>query len=168
MEEIVFYCLKCNNTASIETASKGCCFCSCKMFKAARSGIPLMNNPMRDPYRKRNNEEDGYKKNSPGGENEMGDSGLGQRFRSDSPGYNEFSQNSYIPIDGDYNTSDSVMGPETELESPAMKDDLSPFNPMNHSEPLHIGPFNMHKSINPKRNIDDVFNRIQKRRKDNK
>jgi hypothetical protein len=133
-----------------------------------------MQYPAKDPYM-RDVEEDGPNMTTPGSSDDpVSSSGLGQNSRADIGGHDEISvirndemkTPGHLPQEHDGLRDDLEPHADDPLQSPAMTADDSPFNPMNNTEPKHIGPHNMHRSPYNARKQESVFERIRRKRKE--
>lgn len=177
--DLLFICQVCGTRCDHKTAQSGCSKgCARGLFRVARTtGFTLTENPQKDPYRKRDTQEDGYQFTTPGGDGTISGNAFGQdRERSALEGAatafpdEDVSVNNNLPSDQD--AFDASATPEPDggqypvPQSPALTDGESPLNPINYREPKHIGPHNMpHGAYNGAKE-ESVFDRVRRVRKD--
>ena len=160
--DLAFICEGCGAKHTHDSAKQGCC--AGKMFRVAKIVF-------HDPYRTTSDPDDGYKINNPGTQGEIGESGLGStRFRNEAPGYDEQSQQNYLPQDGspydDFGTGENSSS-DAFMSEPSMvgsEGAAAGLDPAHKQVPTAIGPHNMQSRL--MWNKGDLFDRIRKQRKE--
>ena len=174
--DLLFICNQCGRCGRYAQVATACPSCSNTTFRVARTGRnPTFEDQLHDPYN-RDVEEDGPNMTQIGGNNDpISSSGFGQNSRGDQNGNDEISVIRHddiqapannLPGDHDGLKDDVDVREGDPLQSPAFSADNSPFNTINNKrEPLHIGPFNMHKSpaslLAP-----SVYERVRRKRRE--
>lgn len=159
---LAFTCTNCG-AGTDERGAKLGCGCGSGLFKVSRIIF-------RNPYRTTHDPEDGYKVNNPLAPGEMGESGLGTiKFRDEQPGYDDYTQNNYLPRDGSEYDDSGIPGNSDKLMD-GPDGDYNPLEPMNthKDEPYHLGPHNM-TDVTQNRFLEqqgEIFERIRRKRKE--
>ena len=181
MIQAKFICKKCQHKTNIKIASNGCPSCGNNLFRVAwNRGIPTMENPLKDPYRRKEKPGDGEgpKLTEVGNSDLDGEagSGLGSNRRgkegpkgtsSDSDG-EEGKELPSEPVlmDEHRNDGNYVAQQERLLDlgsgTDGIKQDI--LNPT----PEPIGPHNMQGGVkprNPSGSFADIFTKVIQRRR---